>query len=60
MDVSIAKAAELLENDRRSLRELSASPNISFEHKRHETPFAWSHEEEKTRFAKETVVFAPG
>jgi hypothetical protein len=59
-DVSIAKAAEPLENDRRPLSELSASLNISFEHKRHETPFSWSHEEEKTGFAQETVVFAPG
>jgi len=36
MDVNIAKAAELLENDRRlTLRELSASLNISFEHTQH-------------------------
>ena len=35
-DVNIAKAAELLENDRRlTLRELSASLNISFEHTQH-------------------------
>jgi hypothetical protein len=60
-DVSIAKAVELLENDRRLLlRELSTSLNMSFEHKRHENPFAWSHEEEKTGFAQGTVVFAPG
>jgi hypothetical protein len=59
-DVSIAKAAEPLENYRRSLREPSASLNISFEHKRRETPFAWNHEAEKTGFAQETMVFAPG
>ena len=34
-DVNIAKAAELLENDRRLLRELSASLNISFERTQH-------------------------
>jgi len=35
-DVSIAKAAELLENDRRlTLHKLSASLNISFEHTQH-------------------------
>ena len=35
-DVNIAKAAELLENDRRlTLRELSASLNISFERTQH-------------------------
>ena len=35
-DVYIAKTAELLENDRRlTLRELSASLNISFEHTQH-------------------------
>ena len=28
--------------------------------KRPENPFAWSHEKEKTGFAQETVVFAPG
>ena len=28
--------------------------------RRPENPFAWSHEEEKTGFAQETVVFAPG
>ena len=36
MDVNIAKAAELLKNDRRlTLRELSASLNISFERTQH-------------------------
>ena len=28
--------------------------------KRPENPFAWSHDEEKTGFAQETMVFAPG
>jgi len=35
-DVNIAKVVELLENDRRlTLRKLSASLNISFEHTQH-------------------------